>query len=293
MSKRAQIQRQLRALNEIGDIMEAMKNISFIETHKLARVLTYQHRVLESIEAAAADFMGHHLEIISERGPVARRVLIACGSQRGFCGDFNDSIARALHQHARQYASNPPSVLVVGRRLAPRLGKDLRIIDVLDGPSVVEEVQLVLQRVMDALTAVQASGDEGGSFEVTVFAHREGEEVTARPIIPRPASGNARHFSHPPLLSLPARAFFSELVHHYLWAHMHDVFYSSLMAENRRRLRHMEAALQRIGEKCEVLQRRHNALRQEEITEEIEVIMLSSDVLHEHPRSFVSPTGEW
>jgi F-type H+-transporting ATPase subunit gamma len=291
MSKRTQIQRRLRALNEIGDIMEAMKNISLIETHKLARVLTCQHRVLESIEAAAADFMGHHLEITSERGPAVRRVLIAVGSQRGFCGDFNDSIARALYQYSRQYASNPPSMLVVGRRLAPKLGTDLHIIDVLDGPSVVEEVQPVLQRVMDALTGVQRRGDEGGAFEVTVFAHREGEEVAARPIVPRPASGNARDFSHPPLLNLSTQAFFYDLVHHYLWAQMHDVFYTSLMAENRRRLQHMEGATKRMEEKSNELLRKYNALRQEEITEEIEVIMLSNDALQKRSRS-AGVTGE-
>ena len=60
---------------------------------------------------------------------------------------------------------------------------------------------------------------------------------------------------------------------------MHDVFYSSLMAENRRRLQHMEGAMQRMEERAGDLQRKYNLLRQEEITEEIEVIMLSSDAL--------------
>ena len=62
---------------------------------------------------------------------------------------------------------------------------------------------------------------------------------------------------------------------------MHDVFYGSLMAENRRRLQHMEGAMQRMEEKTGELQRRYNLLRQEEITEEIEIILLSADMLGE------------
>ena len=73
--------------------------------------------------------------------------------------------------------------------------------------------------------------------------------------------------------------FFSELARHYLWAQMHDVFYSSLMAENRRRLRHMEGAIRRMEGKAGEMQRKYNMLRQEESVEEIEVIMLSNDAL--------------
>jgi F-type H+-transporting ATPase subunit gamma len=60
---------------------------------------------------------------------------------------------------------------------------------------------------------------------------------------------------------------------------MHDVFYGSLMAENRRRLQHMEGATKRIQDKTARLQQKYNLLRQEEITEEIEVILLSNDAL--------------
>jgi F-type H+-transporting ATPase subunit gamma len=51
------------------------------------------------------------------------------------------------------------------------------------------------------------------------------------------------------------------------------------MAENRRRLEHMENALHRMEGKIEDLRRRRNVLRQEEIVEEIEVILLSAESL--------------
>ena len=60
---------------------------------------------------------------------------------------------------------------------------------------------------------------------------------------------------------------------------LNEVLYSSLMAENRRRLAHMDRALDRLEEDMARLRLTYNARRQEEITEEIEVILLSADML--------------
>lgn len=281
MSKRGPIQKHLATLKDIGGIMGAMKNISLTETHKLARFLTHQHRVLAGIEAAAADFLAHHPEVGYRPQAAPPGVVVAIGSQRGFCGDFNETVAQAVRQHWRDTTGDPSDVLVVGRRLAAKLGREVRITANFDGPSVAEEVRPVLQRLMDALGGLRPRVGEQGLLTISVFAHREGEsQLTVRPIQPEPPPGNRLpRFAYPPLLNLTPPKFFAELARHYLWAQMHDVFYGSLMAENRRRLQHMEGAMQRMEENASQLQRKYNALRQEEITEEIEVIMLSNEAL--------------
>ena len=286
MSKRGQIQKHLETLKDIGGIMGAMKNISLMETHKLASFLTHQHRVLSGIEAIATDFLAHHPEIGYSSGIEASGIVVAIGSQRGFCGDFNQTLVQALRQHWREAEVKPPKLLVVGRRLAAKLDHEPHITTVFDGPSVAEEVQPVLRHLMDALGELHAE-DKGRLLTISVFAHQEEESfVGVRSIVPSPMPG--RHvvprFSFHPLLNVAASAFFSELARHYLWAQMHDVFYSSLMAENRRRLQHMEGAMQRMEEKGGELQRKYNLLRQEEITEEIEIIMLSNDALQQSRR---------
>jgi F-type H+-transporting ATPase subunit gamma len=81
------------------------------------------------------------------------------------------------------------------------------------------------------------------------------------------------------LLNLEPRRFFGSLGGHYLHAALHGIFYESLMAENRRRAQHMDAAVRRIDERSLPLVLERNSLRQEEITEEIEVIMLSIETL--------------
>lgn len=285
MSKRGQIQKHLGTLRDIGGIMGAMKNISLMETHKLARFLDQQHRVLAGIEATAADFLAHHPEIGYRPEVAAPGIVVAIGSQRGFCGDFNEPLVRALSHHWQQ--GSPAGVLVVGRRLAAKLGRELRVTATFDGPSVAEEVQPVLQRLMDTLGELQAQAGGNNLLNVSVFAHREGEnQVSMRSILPAPDPGHtAPRFAYPPLLNLAGAKFFAELARHYLWAQMHDVFYSALMAENRRRLQHMEGAMQRMEEKAGELQRKYNLLRQEEITEEIEVIMLSNEALQRSRRT--------
>lgn len=286
MSKRGQIQKHLETLNDIDGIMGAMKNISLMETHKLASFLTSQHRVLAGIEAIAADFLAHHPKFNYPSGLTATNIVVAIGSQRGFCGDFNQSLVQTLRQHWREDEEKSSKFLVVGRRLAAKLGQEPRITTSFDGPSVAEEVQPVLRRLMDVLSELQAK-EKGRLLSITVFAHREEEnQVVVRSILPAPRLGQALpKFAYPPLLNVTAATFFSELARHYLWAQMHDVFYSSLMAENRRRLQHMEGAMQRMEEKGSELQRKYNLLRQEEITEEIEIIMLSNDALQRSRRS--------
>ena len=77
-----------------------------------------------------------------------------------------------------------------------------------------------------------------------------------------------------------ARAdFLAGLTGHHLYAALNEALYSSLMVENRRRLVHMDRALDRLDADMAQLRLAYNRQRQEEIIEEIEVILLSADLL--------------
>jgi F-type H+-transporting ATPase subunit gamma len=80
----------------------------------------------------------------------------------------------------------------------------------------------------------------------------------------------------PPLLDLPPRQFLLGLTEQYLYAALHAVLYQSLAAENQQRIRHLDGAVHHLEERSAALQRRIRALRQEEIIEEIEVILLNA-----------------
>jgi F-type H+-transporting ATPase subunit gamma len=88
-----------------------------------------------------------------------------------------------------------------------------------------------------------------------------------------------KRYTHAPLLYLPPQGLLTGLVEEYLFAALYGLLYSSLMAESQRRMQHMDTAVRRLEKTSAELVRNRNSLRQEEITEEIEVIMLSVEAL--------------
>ena len=277
MSKRHDIDEHRRTLGEISGIMRAMKNLSLMETHKLSRLLAAQERVVASLETAAADFVSFYPHVM---GPSlkGRAVFLLIGSERGFCGDFNQALVRAFEEHSRHLVDRPPVLITVGRKLEPKVTGDARLYAALDGPAVAEEIQPVLIRVMEALHQLHA-GKKDDSFETTVFYHDAGAEgVSIETLQPfEKFTQPVRHFSHPPRLTLEPLAFLAELIDLYFFSVLHQLFYSSLMAENRLRLQHMDNASRRLDKESADLKVRRDRLRQEEITEEIEIIMLSAE----------------
>lgn len=278
MSSSRDLEIRLGSLNEIKEIMSAMKNLSLMEVHKLGRFLENQRRVIDSIEAAAADLLQFHRTLFPESA-TCRDFYLLVGSERGFCGDFNEALLRAFESHGA--AAQKHSVVVVGAKLATKLTGDTRLRATISGASVVEEIDGVLIGLMNALIGIPARGASDAPLRLTVLHHQPGQGPVAvtllQPWQPRPLQGK-RH-SHAPLLYLQPQLFLTGLVEQYLFAELHELLYSSLLAENQRRMQHMDAAVRRLEETCAELVRTRNILRQEEITEEIEVIMLSVEAL--------------
>jgi len=108
MSRRRQVEERLRALCDIEDVLGAMKNLALMETRKLTRFLATQRRVVESIDAALADLLAFHPELRAGTS-AAREAHLLLGSERGFCGDFNERIVTAaeLEKLAASVGSSP------------------------------------------------------------------------------------------------------------------------------------------------------------------------------------------
>ncbi len=260
MGRRHDLSTRLASLGEIGDIMTAMKNLAFMETRKLASFLSAQRLAVEAMENAIADFTSFY-----GRNPQAetREICLLIGSERSFCGDFNVKLART-----REEVLPGIPVVAVGNRLA-NLAPDILI----PGANVAEEVEPVLASLVDALEKMQ--GESGSALGITAIHHEE-ESVKSRRLLPLPDLPSPG-FSHPPLIQLEPFLLYEKLSGHYLYVALHEVLYSSLMEENRHRIDHMENAISRLKERVERLKKRFNMMRQEEIIEEIEVIMLSVD----------------
>ena len=283
MSRRRELDDRLHALRDINGILRAMKNLALMEQQKLARFLTTQRRVVDSLEAAAEDFFTFYPAAARQLGK-GTSVWLIIGSERGFCGDYNERLLEGVEQHIHEHSPAQPRLVLIGRKLVAKFAQDQRVAASLAGPTVAEEVPAVLVGLMARLRELQASQKPGVRLEFTIVHHNpasEGGGIRVHEPIKR-APGRPVRMSYPPVLNLDPFAFATDLIDHHLFSLLHEVFYSSLMAENLRRFQHMDQAIQRLEKDMAELVLRRSSLRQEEITEEIEVIMLSAEALRQY-----------
>lgn len=277
MSRRQEVEASLRSFSEIRDILNAMKNMARVEVLRLGNFLLTQQRVVAGIEAAGSDFFAFHPELFPAR-EASREIQLLLGSERGFCGDFNESVLSAFR---RQGDCETLEIVVLGSKLSGRLPHDFRAAAILESASVVDEIGDVLVQLMNTLSTIKKSATASSPLRVTIFHHQtQGEGVRVSVLQPFQQSGSiTRRFANAPRLYLEPIVVANGLMEQYLFARLHELLYSSLMVENQIRVQHMDSAVQRLERKSAELLRRRNTLRQEEITEEIEVIMLSAGTL--------------
>ena len=281
MSRSRNLQLHIGQMEEIRTILNSMKNLAYIETHKLARFQIMQGQAVANIEQTAMDFLDHYpLPAVDDN---TRDISILMGAERGFCGDFNESLINTVAAEAYS------GIIAIGSRLCDRLvDYPLEIIASIEGANVAEEVPVVLNRLIDAISSLPVYGGDinrathvAPALQLTAVYHdNETGQIIRRQILPPfPRQQQRRlRYGNPPVLNLEPSDFFSDLIDHYLFAVLHEIFYMSLMAENQRRLQHLEGAVKHLDDETVNLRRKSQIYRQEEITEEIEVILLNSEI---------------
>jgi F-type H+-transporting ATPase subunit gamma len=279
MTRRQDLGSHRRSLGEIREIMNSMKTLAYLETRKLNRLVEAQQAVLSGIETVAADFAAFHPEALPGQQP-STEVYLLVGSERGFCRDFNPRVLEHLQSRFANEPSAEPLLIAVGHKLHALLEGDRRVAARVEGANVAEEVFPVLQALVAELTGLQ--GTLGPSTVYAIY-HSVGEDLVTRPLLPPYWQGGeqaARH-RHPPLLNLPPEDFIVGLTEHYLFAALHAMLYASLLAENQVRVSHLEGAVTYLDDESQRITHRCHTLRQEEIIEEIEVILLSASSVEE------------
>lgn len=274
MTRRRNLEAQLHGLDEIRAIMDSMKVLAHMELRKLARFLDAQQAVVEGIEQAARDLLGSYPGILPPaQAPATLYILI--GTERGFCGGFNHALLEALETAPGEGAPARPRLLGIGRKLHTLLEDDPRVAALLDGAGVVEEVSAVIDRAVAALNDLQA---QYGAAGVCCLYHDQAGAPVMRALLPpfQELAQRAPRLAQAPVLNESPRRLLAGLTDHYLLAALQRMLYTSLMVENRQRVAHLEGAVRHLEEQAGGLQRQCNQLRQEEIIEEIEVLLLNS-----------------
>ncbi len=286
MSRSRMLQLHITQLEEIRTILNSMKNLAFIETHKLTRFQIMQGQAVANIENVAMDFLDFYPLSIADDNTT--HVCILVGAERGFCGDFNESLINTIEEEAYS------GVIAIGSRLCNRLeDHSLEVIASIEGANVAEEVPVILNRLIDTISSFQVAmgdisrplnygaTDVDPTLQLTVVYHDNAVgQIIRRQILPPFPRQQQRtlRYGNPPVLNLEPTDFFSDLIDHYLFAVLHEIFYISLMAENQQRMQHLEGAVKHLDDETVNLRHKSHIYRQEEITEEIEVILLNSEI---------------
>ena len=230
MSQSRALQQHIEHLTEIRSILHSLKNMAFMDMHKLSKLRQAQVLVVKHIENVAADFLQFY----------------------------------------------PDIVIAVGSRLCNRLQNTDIVFSALSGANCSDEISQVLGNVTDGISELHR---QHTLFNLSVLFHQDEHlNITMRAILP-PFKNIDRQseYKNEPLINLQSTQFLLELIEHYVFSSLQDILYTSLAAENNQRLQHLDNAVRHLDETTEKLHKKSQVYRQEEITEEIEVILLNED----------------
>lgn len=268
MSQSHVLQQHIEQLKEIRSILHALKNMAYMEIHKLTKNRQTQRLIVQHIETVAADFLKFNpgVPILKPGHPT---VIIVIGSERGFCGNFNKSLIDQL------LSISPDIVIAVGSRLCSSLHHTQIQYSELMGANSFEEISQILENLGNVISKLQ---DQHQVFSLSVLFHQDEHlETSLQSLIPPFNNVPAQHTIHTiePLLNLEPPQFLLELVEHYLLSSLQDILYASLTSENIHRIQHLDNAVRHLDQTTEKIHKKSQIFRQEEITEEIEVILLN------------------
>lgn len=275
MEQLPRIQSRISSLQELRDIVRALRALAASHVQEAQRALVGVRKYVEVIEDAIA--LGATLlpetteELIADKPPDGRVLIVVC-SEHGFAGPFNER----LLDRAMEERTTGQELVIIGRRGAMLVAeKGLAIDRTFPMATNVGSVLGVTRLVAEYLAGVSkadvvfGSYRRGGNFDV--------EAKSILPLDPALLVGSERR--SPPLHHLPPDALLHHLASEYLFAEITRAVMESLASENGARLRVMETADQNIGDKLDLLTRSANAMRQEVITSELLDVITGSEAI--------------
>ncbi|NHO67830.1 hypothetical protein G8770_19975 [Aestuariicella hydrocarbonica] len=280
MSNLQAIRQQRKLLDEIGKIMDSIKTIALIEMQQSRHTLDNQRQGISAMQSAVSDFMTTFDAVHSATDqPFSNcpNVLILIGSERGFCGDFNARVVDTLTQSIDTHVLEQCQLIVVGYRLWNKLQHLSHALTPLSGANVAAEIKTTLAAVVELLSTAPPAG---GFESVTVVFHDDRHKQVRQVKLLEGFMENPRSqsttTSYPPLTNLAPAELLTELMGQYVYSHLNYLLTTSFVAENEQRVEHLRNALDQIDNQHLELAKKHNHLRQETITEELEIILLNT-----------------
>jgi F-type H+-transporting ATPase subunit gamma len=261
MTRRREIEARLGLYDELSGILGAMRSFALVELRRVTRIEAAQQQVVSALSEALRDVVA----ALPVPAAVEGDTWLLFGSVRGFCGGFNEEVVRAW-QAAGGIARR---VVAVGERLQSLLPKEARSFPVAGAAGALDAASAI-DRILAALGA--ARGSRTGEAGLVACLRDEAGPRIQR-LLPL-APSDVRSTADLPLTNEPPERVAAGVAQHYLFHSLLALMLRSIRVENHMRLLQMENALRHLEDGRQDLKRQRNRLRQEEIVEEIELMVL-------------------
>jgi len=264
----ADIEKKIRVLSSIGDIIEAMKAYAGVAIRKTEEIILNIREYEKNVLLALADVVSADSRIPVEERKGGKRLLVAFGSSQGLCGSYNEKIADTLSG----IMTGEDSLFVIGNRLRSALesrgvGYEVYHESIVSVSGIRQALRECIARLMD----LYGNRDYYTLSLVYTSISEKQAAVSVEQILP-PAVGRVVSVgpaTTPPLMHLETGIIFERLLEQYIGVSLYRGFVESVRSENWYRLKSMEGASENITRRISDLDSLHKYVRQEEITGEM------------------------
>ncbi|MEL7500198.1 MAG: F0F1 ATP synthase subunit gamma [Planctomycetota bacterium] len=286
MNTMEELRRKIGSVEDMQSVVTTMKTLAAARIRQFESAARATQTYSQSIRWALQILMHQRRrqdgrQWITNHRPSGQTALVLLGSDQGFCGRFNESVATAAISHSSE-RDNPtkearPLVLAIGIRLSQRLlANGAKIDKTLQLPNSPAGITKAVQQMLVQLEHWQTHHDVD-RIEL-VFNHRQSaSQYTLRQVQLLPISADylnqlsnepweSRSLPH---CSLPWESAFASVLRQHIFLELFLALTESLASENASRIAAMQRAETNISEKLHLLQADYHSARQRAITEEI------------------------
>lgn len=283
MSQLREIEKQLKGVRSLKDIVHSMRSLAAVNLYKTEKVLQSIRRYRLMIQEGLA--LVNYLLPIPNPGTKDKSTLptgyLVFTSDQGLSGSFNEKIIDFVE------AYEPPATEVLymatgvrGRNLLEE--RKISISLYTPAPTSLEGIRKSMRDLSDTLYLHYSEGRFGSLILFyNVYISVGKFTPTAFPVLPLDVTQFKRkeELSSQPHLYLTPEELLPLLIEEYLFIELYRAFVESLASENGSRLSSMDSAGKNIDKKIEDLLQLYRISRQEEITSEMLEIISGAEAL--------------
>lgn len=286
------LRQHIAATEDLQSLIRSMKSLAAANVHHLEAlensINAFRHTVDLGFQAL---FQIHTVHELTTANPQGADILVAFGSDRGLCGNFNEMVVELTARHvARRHAEEARVHLVVIGAIAATMLHDAGIVadEVIAMPGTIHGLGNICEAILIFLDDKQKAAPI--AHVETIFNTRMEDDQTrprAHVLLPIPlehlrALQRSKWPSRGrPTFSVPADVLFSQLIRQHLFMDLMHAGLSSMVSENSARLAAMNRADKRMGETLQALTANYRHLRQDAITSELLDLVSGYEVLRD------------